>query len=294
MPSVPKVSVVITCYNYGQYIRAAIESVLDQTWQDFEIIVIDDGSTDDTPQVMAEYHGHETIRYLRQENQGQPKAKNRGIAESRGEFVAFLDADDVWLPEKLALQLQLFNEPAVGVGYTRRYWIDPDGQVIQGNERTLRRGTILNYILIDNFICFSSSMVRRELLEATGGFDETLPMGIDYDLWIRLAAKCGFDYVNQPLIKYRTGHVNLSRNVTRRYQCAQLIMSKALNDPEIRGKLSWYVARLAWADTWSNMASHLVGQGKYKDGLRYFCKASFMFPMYPNLWKRIIKCVIRR
>lgn len=294
MPSVPKTSVVITCYNYGQYIRAAIESVLDQTWQDFEIIVIDDGSTDDTPQVMAEYNGHEKIRYLRQENQGQPKAKNRGIAESRGEFVAFLDADDVWLPEKLALQLQLFNEPAVGVGYTRRYWIDPDGQVIQGNERTLRRGTILNYIFIDNFICFSSSMVRRELLDTIGGFDETLPMGIDYDLWIRLAAKCKFDFVDQPLIKYRTGHANLSRNVTRRYQCAQLIMNKALNDPEIRGKLSWYVARLAWADTWSNMAGHLIRQGQYKDGLRYFSKAALMFPIYPNLWKRIIRCIVRR
>ena len=152
--------------------------------------MIDDGSTDDTLLVMEQYRSYQKIRFIHQENQGQPKTKNRGIVESRGEFVAFLDADDIWFPEKLEQQLQLFKNPSVGVGYTRRYWIDPNGKIIKGNERTLRRGHILNYIFIDNFVCFSSSMARRGLLTAAGGFDETIPMGIDYDLWIRLAARC--------------------------------------------------------------------------------------------------------
>ena len=233
MKHAPKVSVVITCYNYGMYLPKAVQSVLDQSFKDYEIIVIDDGSTDDTPLVMEQYRPCEKIRSIRQENQGQPKAKNRGIAESRGEFIAFLDADDIWLPEKLELQLKLFKNPDVGVGYTRRYWIDPNGKIIKGNERTLRRGNILNYIFIDNFVCFSTSIVRRELLTLADSFDETLPMGIDYDLWIRLAAQCEFDYVDQPLVKYRTGHANLSRNVIKRYECAEKIMRKNLADPQI-------------------------------------------------------------
>lgn len=294
MPSVPKVSVVITCYNYGQYIGAAIESVLDQTWQDFEIIVVDDGSIDDTPQVMAEYHGHEKIRYLRQENQGQPKAKNRGITESRGEFVAFLDADDLWLPEKLALQLRLFSDPAAGVGYTRRYWIDSEGQVVQGNERTLRRGTILNYIFIDNFICFSSAMVRRELLTAFGGFDESLPMGIDYDLWVRLAAQCQFDYVDRPLVNYRTGHANLSRNTMRRYECAEKIMRKNLDDPLVRKKMSWWVPRYAWADIWTNKGAALRRQGNFSDAASLCMKALANYPVRIDAWIELARCLMRK
>lgn len=294
MQSSPKVSVVITCYNYGLYLPEAIESVLIQTWKDYEIIVIDDGSTDDTPFVMEHYRSFEKIRYIRQENQGQPKAKNRGIVESRGEFVAFLDADDIWLPLKLELQLQLFNNSLVGVGYTRRYWIDPAGSIIGGNERTLRRGNILDYIFIDNFVCFSSSMVRRALLMAVNGFDEQLPMGIDYDLWVRLAARCQFDYVDRPLVKYRTGHANLSRNTLKRYVCAEKIMHKNLGDLSIRKKMSWWVPRFAWADTFKNKGNVVRTQGDFSAAFLLYGNALMACPFLPGAWLGLACCLLRK
>lgn len=290
----PLFSIVVTCYNYGQYLQQSLQSVLDQTCSDYEVIVIDDGSTDNTPDVMEQYAADSRFKYIRQANAGQPKAKNRGITESRGEFIAFLDADDIWLPTKLEKQLALFADPLVGVVYSRRKWINQDGVEISGNERILRRGDILDHIFIDNFICFSSSVIRHSCLEEVGYFDENLPMGIDYDLWIRLAARYRFEYVDEPLVKYRTGHANLSKNTMKRYDCAQKIMNKALGDHQVRNKFSWYVPRLAWADTWSNMACYLATGGNKNEALRYFAKALFQLPVYPQLWKRILRCLLNR
>lgn len=294
MSSMPHVSVVITCYNYGQYISEAIESVLCQTRDDYEIIVIDDGSQDDTSLVMAGYRDNKKIRYIIQENQGQPKAKNRGIAESKGAFVAFLDADDVWLADKLALQLELFTTSDVGVVYGRRYWIDPVGSIIKGNERTLRRGNILDYIFIDNFICFSSSVVRRDLLIAVNGFDESLPMGIDYDLWVRLAAQCQFDYADQPVVKYRTGHANLSQNTMKRYECAEKIMNKNLADPLVRKNMSWWVPRYAWADTWKNKGNVVRRHGDFLAASLLYAKALANYPLRASAWMGLACCLLRK
>lgn len=290
----PQVSVVITCYNYGSYLDTSLSSVLQQSVADFEIIIIDDGSSDNTAEIVKPYLQDPRIRYIFQENAGQPKAKNRGILESRGDFVAFLDADDVWMPRKLEKQLALFSDTQVGVVYSRRLWINPDGDETQGNERTLHRGRILNQMFVDNFICFSSSVVRRTLLLEVGAFDENLPMGIDYDLWIRLAAICDFDYVDEPLVKYRTGHANLSRNTLRRYDCAEKIMRKSLDDPKIREKLAWYVPRLAWADTWSNKAVYLAAAGRFKESFYHLFKAALEQPLYLNLWKRVLRVLLMR
>lgn len=289
-----KVSIIITCYNYGFYLHESICSALEQNVDNFEIIIINDGSTDNTGQIIQTYLSDPRIIYIKQENQGQPKAKNRGISESHGDYLAFLDADDIWLPTKMEKQLDLFSDHDVAVVYTRRQWMDPQGDFVPGNERTLRRGKILDQIIVDNFICFSSSMVRRSALDQVGWFDEELPMGIDYDLWIRLAARYKFDYVDEPLVRYRTGHANLSKNVMRRYECAQKIMRKALADQFIASQLSWYVPRLAWTDTWSNMASYYGRQGMHAQALKFFAKSVAQFPVYMPLWKRLAKYLLRK
>lgn len=288
------VSVVITSYNYGNYLASAVESVLCQSLQDFEIIIIDDGSTDNTQAVSESFLSDSRIRYVYQTNAGQPKAKNRGIAESAGKLIAFLDADDVWMPTKLEKQIALFDDAEVGVVFSRRKWIDPDGNELPGNERTLRRGEILDHIFIDNFICFSSSVIRRSYLEEVGYFDETLPMGIDYDLWIRMSARCKFDFVDAPLVKYRTGHANLSKNVLRRYECAHRIMYKALNDHEIRAAMSWWVPCHAWADTWINMAYYARQQGNFKLAASCYLKSLSKVPFHVSAWKGLLCCLIKK
>ena len=288
------ISIVVTAYNYGKYLKQAIDSVLSQTYTDIEIILIDDGSTDDTEIIAREYLRYSFFRYFRQSNKGQPKAKNQGISHARGDFIAFLDADDFWESNKLKKQNALFADSDVGVVYSRRNWVDSDGLEISGNERVLRRGKIIDHIFIDNFVCFSSSVIRKSYLEQIGYFDESLPMGIDYDLWIRLASVCKFDFVDEPLVNYRTGHSNLSKNTTKRYECAQQIMRKNLSNPQIVALMSWYVPGLAWSDTWSNYGYYLAINGNKKEGMVYVLKAIFKFPFYLNAYKRFVKLLLHR
>src|SRR5262249_1655616 len=123
----PAVSVVIATHNYGRYLSGALDSALGQTIRDMEIVVIDDGSTDDTPAVVRPYLRDSRVTYHRTERRGQPRAKNLGIQLSRAPFVAFLDSDDIWLPAKLERQLPVFADAEVGVVYSRRLMIDEEG-----------------------------------------------------------------------------------------------------------------------------------------------------------------------
>jgi glycosyltransferase involved in cell wall biosynthesis len=249
------VSVVIATHNYGRYLAGAVRSVLAQTFTDFEVLIIDDGSSDDTPEVVRPFLEDPRIRYHRKEQQGQPKAKNTGIRLSTASLIAFLDADDQWLPEKLERQVGRFAEdPEVGVVYAERLLMDPEGQELEWNRRPLYRGKILPQMFLDNFICFSSVVVRRAVFEEVGLFDETIPMAIDYELWLRVALRYRFDYVEAALVKYRTGHANLSRREEERQLINVGIMRRFLDERGGRARLDRRVVRHAWADTYLNMA----------------------------------------
>jgi glycosyltransferase involved in cell wall biosynthesis len=220
----PKVSVVIATYNHAAYLPMAVESVLGQTFLDYEIIVVNDGSTDNTDAVMQPYLSHEKVRYHTKPNGGQASAKNYGIREARGEYIAFLDADDFWEPTKLARQVKLLeSDPEVGVVYSEVRVVGPAGEDIPCEPASRFRGYILPYLFGNNFLPFSSTMVRKGLLEAHGFFDEGLVMGIDYDLWLRLSLVTKFDYVPEAPVAYRIGHGQMSANVDAREYWAGLI-----------------------------------------------------------------------
>src|SRR5262249_27228824 len=153
----------------------AVESALRQTFADFEVIVVDDGSTDDTPAVVRRYLPDPRVRYVRLEHQKQPRTKNAGVRLARAPLLAFLDADDRWLPTKLEKQVAVFRrDPGVGVVYTRRRLIDADGWELEYEQPDLYRGDVLAEMFRANFVCFSSVTLRRSLLEETGLFDEGL------------------------------------------------------------------------------------------------------------------------
>jgi glycosyltransferase involved in cell wall biosynthesis len=227
------VSIVITCYNYGKYLKGCLESVQAQTYSDFEAIVVDDGSTDDTADVIRPFLADSRIRYHYQKNQGQTVAKNVGISLCTRDIVAFLDADDQWMPEKLARQVPLFANPAVGVTFTSYHQIGEDDQEVpyEGPQGylALRRGQTTRWLGFDNFVPFSSSAIRRSLLEKHGAFDEKLRMGIDWDIWLRMSCVTEFDFVPDVLMAYRVGHANqMSKNKEGRFAAADFIFQRFL------------------------------------------------------------------
>jgi glycosyltransferase involved in cell wall biosynthesis len=224
----PPVSVVVATRNYGPYLAGALRSVLAQTFTDLEVIVIDDGSTDETPEVVRPFLADTRVRYHRTDGLGQSRAKNLGVLQARGPLVAFLDGDDEWLPTKLERQLPLFADPAVGVVYTRRTLMDAAARDLPTPTPALARGRMYDDLLVRNPICFSSVVVRRTVFDAVGLFDPHLPLAIDYDLWLRVARYFAFDYVDEPLVRYRTGHANLSSRITERIAAVLAILRRSL------------------------------------------------------------------
>src|SRR5262249_50775349 len=186
----PAVSVVIATYNYGRYLAGALDSVLGQTFADLEVIVVDDGSSDDTAHVVSPYLLDPRVAYHRLDHRGQPAAKNFGIRLAHAPLIAFLDADDLWVPTKHEKQLALFeSDAALGVVYSRRLLIDAEGRQLAYRQPVLYRGRVLEPMFRDNFVCFSSVVLRRAVFDEVGLFDEQLPLAIDYDLWLRVALR---------------------------------------------------------------------------------------------------------
>jgi glycosyltransferase involved in cell wall biosynthesis len=215
------ISVVIPTYNYARFLPAALESVLGQTLPPDEIIVVDDGSTDETRDVVERYAAR-GVRYIRQESEGVSVARNRGIRESRGEFVAFLDADDEWLPEKLELQMSHFQQHPQAALVTGSEWeVDEE----EGREPWLNRREpkgaefLYPHILVENLIGSPSLvLVRRRCLETVGVFKEGMRLAQDWDLWIRMAMHCPVGVVDAPLIHYRRHSASVSaRSILERY-----------------------------------------------------------------------------
>ncbi|OAG28326.1 glycosyltransferase family 2 protein [Thermodesulfatator autotrophicus] len=200
----PLVSVIIPTYNRKAFLKEAIESVLAQSFKNFELIVVDDGSTDDTPYLATRYH----IRYVRkQKRQGVSAARNTGIRLAKGSFIAFLDSDDLWLPEKLAKQIVFFkkNPEAVAV-QTEEIWIRRGKRVNPRQRHKKPSGYFFDRALELCLISPSGVMLKREVFDKIGLFDESFPACEDYELWLRLLARYPVFLINEPLVIKRGGH----------------------------------------------------------------------------------------
>jgi glycosyltransferase involved in cell wall biosynthesis len=223
----PRVSVVIPAYNAAATIGQALESVFRQSLQDIEVIVVNDGSTDGTPRVLAGYG--ERIRVLTKVNEGKPAAaRNLAVREARGELVAFLDADDWWRDDKLERQVAVFDKrPDVGLVYTADATVDADGKTVSVNPCPPgARGHIYELLSIHNVMVGSSVMVRRQAILQAGGFDETLTSIENWDLWIRIAREWAVECIDEPLTLYRVHPGNRSSNVELRRQNVFRVLAK--------------------------------------------------------------------
>jgi glycosyltransferase involved in cell wall biosynthesis len=201
----PMISAIIPTFNRAAFLREAIDSVLAQTEKDIELIVVDDGSTDDTRALVAEYG--DRLCYVFQPNAGASAARNRGIGCAAGKFITFLDSDDLWLPRKLARQMEwMAAHPNLLLCYTDEIWIRRGVRVNQRNIHAKSGGWIYPLCLPRCIISPSSVLMRRELFDEVGLFDERLPVCEDYDLWLRVASRFEVGFIPQPLIVKQGGH----------------------------------------------------------------------------------------
>lgn len=211
------VSVIIPAFNASRYIRHTLRSVLDQDYRNVEIIVVNDGSTDDTEESVREFGGQ--VRYLRKKNGGQGSARNAGMAVACGEFFAFVDADDLWLPPKLRLQMELFgSHPDLGLVYSDAVIFDQEtGKDLWCFSQTARfsSGDVLRPLILRCFIPTSTVVIRREIWERVGGFSEDRPPRNteDWDLWLRIASRYRIGFVNAPLARYRVHNLSSLRRL---------------------------------------------------------------------------------
>ena len=225
----PLVSVVIPVYNDARYIRESIVSALNQDYQNLEVIVVDDGSTDSTPEILKKFNNK--IRNIRQENRGTAAALNKGIKNANGQLIAWLSSDDLFLPKKIGHQVEKFFEnPLLEIIYTDYIVIDSKGEEIKIVRCPLpHKDRFVLEMLKNNFVNGSSVIIRRECFEKVGFFDETLAIDSDGDMWFRMLKNgCRFGHIPIPLLKYRWHEGNLSHRYKLAESCKDRVRIKVL------------------------------------------------------------------
>lgn len=298
----PRVSTIIPAYNAAKYVRAAVESALAQTYTDNEIIVVDDGSTDETPLVLEAFGPK--ITFLRQQNAGVSAARNKALSVASGEFVAYLDADDVWHPEKLAKQVEfLDSHPACGMVHTDVHVIDAEGAVVthafnRTTGRAVPQGRCTMDLLRRSHVQLLTVMARHEAVRAVGGFDERLMSVEDYFQWILISLD-GWEvgYLDEPLAMYRWAPGSISSNEKR--MRAQLIrlFEILLSEKELRSRCGPEAVRLAKERLYEKgreLAYLERSEGDLEAARRRIRRLIAQFPLRPSLYADLARSFVPR
>ena len=208
MAELPLVSVVVPTYNRAKLLAEAIDSVLAQSYPRIDLVVVDDGSTDESKRVVLQrFEPDKRGRYIRIDHSGFPgKVRNYGVASSRGQYIAFLDSDDLWAPDKIERQLEYQIDSGYRITHTREKWIRNGKTISQSGQRHRRIGDLYIDSLIKCVVGPSTVMMERTLFKETGGFRPDLEIAEDYEYWLRIAARHEFGYLDLPLTTKRAGH----------------------------------------------------------------------------------------
>jgi glycosyltransferase involved in cell wall biosynthesis len=269
----PTVSVVIPAYNAARFLPEAIESVLQQSYRDFEIVVVDDGSTDSTEAVLRSYR--DRLTYFRQTNRGAAGARNQGIKLARGRYVAFLDADDRWMPGKLAEQVAVLNsDSGVGLVCSDVEVVSEAGDPLPSflADKQNASGNVFNLLLRSSFILTSSVLVRRKCVLEVGLFDESLPVSEDLDLWLRIAYRWKVQVLPHTTVIRRKHREALSSDPSRFTVCRVKVLSKLLANvgdlsPDSRTNLYRELSKAHW-----NLGNHYFTRNRRAEARRNMLK----------------------
>jgi glycosyltransferase involved in cell wall biosynthesis len=279
----PLVSVVIPTWERGRWLKRALDSVFAQTEHDFEVLVVDDGSSTDAAERVVKARTDERVRYLRlPQHRGVSAARNAGVVAATGKYVAFLDDDDEWLPQKLESQVRVLeaSDATIGAVYTARLSVDQE----TGRVATIRFPKSFQP-QAGNIITTSSLLVKRQCFENVGLFDENFKASGDYDMWIRISERFGFVYIDVPLIKYSIHADRLSSDYQKKRQAVELLLKK-----------HWAVFaadRGCLARQYVNLAVMCYHDGKVNSAARAFCRAVILCPLrmatYTTAFRALIK-----
>lgn len=286
------VSVIVPMFDASRFLRETVGSVLGQTYPNWELLLVDDGSRDETPEIAATFLADSRIRYLRQANAGVSAARNRGFAQSCGEYVAFLDADDVWLPKNLELKVDyLKRNPDIGLVHGDLEVIDEDSHET-GEVHCGREGWILDSLLLwdgDNIPAPSNVLFRRFCLEQIGPFDQALSTAADQDLYFRAARDFQVGRLALVLTLYRMHQAGMHFNINRMETDHIEVYRKATTQGLFRS--AWFRRRCL-----SNVYMILAGSWWHEGGRRdramtFLVGATLLYP--PNILKAIAKVTSR-
>jgi glycosyltransferase involved in cell wall biosynthesis len=274
----PLISIIIPTYNRARLLGRSIQSILNQTFQNFEIIVVDDCSSDNTEKVVKGFHD-ERVRYIRhEERKGANFARNTGIRVARGEYVAFQDSDDEWLPEKLEKQMRAFKNdpPDLGVVYTS-FWLIGKGRktYCPSSDVKQKEGNIHDILLETNFISTQTAVVKKACFEKVGMFDEILPCLQEWELWIRISKYYRFKHIDEPLVNAYLQPDSISRNMNALIIAQKRILEKYFGEiskkPELLEK------------HYFEIGTSLCLNGEIEEGKNYFLKAIKAYPFNTKL-----------
>lgn len=289
------VSVIIPAFNGGKLIADTIKSVLAQDLADIEVVVVDDGSEDNTADVVAAFP---SVRYVRKPNGGQASARNVGIRMARGEYIAFVDQDDMWMPDKLSVQIQLLRESTLK-------WVYCDADVYDGEMKyreyrfsascRLYSGDVLCPLFVSSFILSPTPVVHRGVFYEVGYFDESSKMRNreDWDLWLRIAAKYPIGLVKRPLARYRMQQTGSLRReaLDMRLQGVLAVIERAVaREPDRLAPLK----NRATASTYIEFGRVLAARGELAQARSMFIKAIRLYPRRFEAYGSLIICLAGR
>jgi glycosyltransferase involved in cell wall biosynthesis len=264
----PTVSINLCCYNSEKFLEETLQSIFAQTYKDWELVIVNDGSTDFTESIIKAYINRDyPIIYHYQENHGLGYSRNKALGLSSGEFIALLDHDDLWLPNKLEKQVELLDsKPDVALAYSDAYLIDSKGKILcRISDKTyLPHGNVLTHLSINPFIVCSTVLLRKRVLEEVGLFDTQLAVSEEYKLFLRIAERYEFEVVNVPLAKYRVHAGYTHRNIERAQEEAIATVKQCLaQNPGLEREVGRHAVKIRLAGLWCTLGQAYLLQGNF-------------------------------
>jgi len=289
--SEPAVSVIIPAYNCAELLGEAIASVRAQTYEDYEVIVVDDGSADNTAEVAEKLAADwPKMRAIRAEHKGLAAARNRAVAEMKGQWIAMLDADDLWLPEKLRRCMDYLAEhPDLSIVYTPMAPITMGGEKIKGHSKPCLAGRLTEELFQSIFVHDPASVIHKRVIEVCGGFDESLPVTVGHEFWLRVSTRFEFGLIDEPLALRRWSEQSLTRRTRsqgRRIKAAMLERFYFERGGDKLVPAGAAMRRLS--SVYFKAGKLLLAEGDPREARRYLVKAVRYRPTNLRAWPALI------